>query len=325
MSKKERVSHIKKKVDLLPEPEALQRLIDRLPVQYPKRAFLEKELHRLKAGIRGEDRVVKKFKEFYIPEEYSVIWNVRLELAEWRVQLDGLLLTNRCAIVIESKNISGELNFHSETNEFSRIDEEGIRTVFEHPAIQLNKNCYFLEEWFKVHGFSLPVKGLVVFTAKQSEFASKPTLAHMCKLYQLNSRIINILKSYPSKSHFDFHSVKKAILANQLFYEQKPLCEQYHISESELKIGIRCRSCGLYSVSKLARSWICTGCREKQTAIETDALCEYFSLISTKVTNKEFRRFFKIDSQDVVTRIFAKHNLLTAGERKTRVYMRKKE
>ena len=102
----------------LSKAEALRAALRRLPINYPDRGFLEKELHNAEAGVRGEQRLQKKFIEFYMKEPYQILWNVSLSLGNWSVQMDGLLLTAHEAIVIESKNISGDLYFDHETDEF---------------------------------------------------------------------------------------------------------------------------------------------------------------------------------------------------------------
>src|SRR5690606_15469567 len=115
----------KKEMGLLSETESLVRLLYRLPENHPKRQFLQVELFRTAAGKRGEKRLEQKLKEFRLAENHRFLRNICLSKGEWRIQMDGLLLTERGAIIIESKNISGQLFFDDKTGEFSRIDLEG--------------------------------------------------------------------------------------------------------------------------------------------------------------------------------------------------------
>ena len=143
---KEEVIMIKMNLELLSKVESLERLLARLPEFHANRSYVEMQLHRAAAGVRGEARIRRKFTEFYVEEAFDVIWNISLNLGQWRVQMDGLLLTEKCAVVIESKNISGKLHYNQLTEEFFRLNSENEKTVMENPAIQLKKNTRFLTQ-----------------------------------------------------------------------------------------------------------------------------------------------------------------------------------
>lgn len=100
----------KKEIVLLSQTESLERLLYRLPEHHPKRPFLQIELYRTAAGKREEKRLEQKLVEFSPDENHRFVRNICLSLGDWKVQMDGLLLTERGAIVIESKNISAQLS-----------------------------------------------------------------------------------------------------------------------------------------------------------------------------------------------------------------------
>ncbi|WP_162287817.1 nuclease-related domain-containing protein [Indiicoccus explosivorum] len=301
------------------EAEALRLLLERLDGSHPQRAYVESERHNREAGVRGESRIESKFKEFFIPEDFEVFWDVGLAIGDWRVQFDGLLLTGRCAVIIESKNISDELYFDEATGEFYRKNAGG-RHVFEHPAVQLNKNRYFLEQWFRRNRIALPVEGLVVFTAKQCEFMTKPTLARMCKLYQMPGRLIEILKKYPPVCDAPFREAARRIPQQLVPYRRKPVCEKYFISMDDLKKGIFCAECRLPSVRLVERSWVCGSCGARERDIGARLIDEYFAVVGEELTNRGIREYFGIESQDVVTRMLRKADLSAYGEQKGRFY-----
>lgn len=121
---------------LLSEQEALKSLLRRLPANYSNRKFLEVELYKSIAGKNGEDRVEKKFKEFYLAEEHHLLRNISLGIKDWKVQFDFILLTESCAVIVESKNISGKIHFKEETGEFFRYNDDDMKNVFDDPVIQ---------------------------------------------------------------------------------------------------------------------------------------------------------------------------------------------
>ncbi|WP_223641096.1 nuclease-related domain-containing protein [Planococcus sp. 4-30] len=178
----------------------MELLLIRLGEHHPQRPFIERELHWAAAGTRGEDRLQKKFHEFYSEEEFQILWDVSLKIGSWSVQMDGLLLTERCAVIIESKNINGQLYFDEKTGEFFRINTAGEKTVMEDPRVQLNKHIRFLKQFFQMKKINLPVSGLIVFTAKDCEFASKPHRASICKTYQMVEYLLKILQAFPHEA-----------------------------------------------------------------------------------------------------------------------------
>ena len=317
----------KKEVSLLPETEALECLLNRLPEEHSYRKFFEVELYRSKAGKLGEARMKKKFKEFYCEEEHHIIWNVSLAIGDWRVQMDGLLLTDRCALIIESKNISGKIHFDEATGKFYRFNENDEKTVMEDPVIQLNKHMRFLEAWFKIQKINMPIDGLVVFTPKQCEFISKPKDKHICKTYQMVEYLHIILQNYPQRmaSH-RLMDIKSVIGNNQVPYQRIPLCEQYRLDRRELKPGILCKECMTYSISRKNKSgWVCSCCKKADYTASRDALREYFSLVSSKVNNRQYRDFLKIDSPYTASRELAQYDLDIQGTYRNRIYQIKQD
>lgn len=311
----------KKEVVMLTEIEALECLLNRLPEDHSYRKFFEVELFRSKSGKRGEARMKRKFNEFYLPEEHHIIWNVSLAIGGWRVQMDGLLLTDRCALIIESKNISGKIHFDDATGEFFRFNEDDEKTTMEDPVIQLNKHMRFLEAWFKIRNINMPIDGLVVFTPKQCEFVSKPKDKYICKTYQMVEYLHNILQNYPQRmTSRKISSIKTEIGNNQVPYQRIPLCEQYRLDWRELKRGVLCNKCIRYSMERKNHSWKCTKCGEKDSHAHAYAISEYFSLIDSSISNRQFRAFCLIESQSVATRLITALNLEGSGELKGRKY-----
>lgn len=313
---------IKEKVMLLSETESLQCMINRLPDDHAYKQFFEVELYRSKAGEMGEARMKKKFKEFYLEEEHQILWDVSLGIGLWKVQMDGLLLTERCAVVIESKNISGKIHFVEATGEFYRVDEDDRKTIMEDPAVQLDKHIRFLEAWFKLKNISLPVDGLVVFTPKQCEFMSKPKDKHICKTYQMVDVLHTILQKNPqSNTSHKLMKIKKMIENNQVPYQRLALCEQYRLNWRDLKTGIFCTACQQFTVVPMGKSgWRCVLCKKKEKSASLQVIREYFTLISHALSNQQLREFCRIDSPYTTSRELARYDLDILGTFRNRTY-----
>ena len=310
----------------LTENEALETLLLRLADSHPQRNYLESRLYRTAGGERGEARLQSRFKEFWIDDAFTVLWDVSLALGDWKVQLDGILLTERCALVIESKNISGEIYFNEAADEFFRLNPRGKKTVLEDPRVQLDKHIRFLNRWFAQHKIPLAVSGLSVFTSKHCEFITKPPSSNICKPYQMPDHLLKLWQSHlPKTAKLNISKVSKRILANQTPFKRQPLCRQYTIHPDDIKPGVLCRACKTLSMQREKRGWTCTRCGERDSAAHVYAAREYFSIVDDSLTNREFRKFCKLESRSVASRLLSKLELDTTGEWKSCVYRLQKK
>lgn len=312
---------IKEKIELLTPSQAIKHFIARLPEQHPQKKYLENQHHRKSAGERGEGKMQKKFKEFHVDEDFDALWDIGLERGDWITQFDGLILTKRCVIVLDSKNVSDDLHFNKETGEFIRVNASGERLILDDPVFQLKKNIQFLRLWLKDRKLDVPVKGLIVFTAGNCIFHSKPPGALMCKTYQMNEFLYSILQSCPQDpTPLKINKIKRLLVANHTPYARKPLCKTYHISYDDLRKGVYCANCRGYQVVRHKRNWICSDCGAKNAGAHHFALQEYFTFVDDTITNKDLRTFFLLESEDVANRLLRRYDFVVMGENKARRY-----
>lgn len=249
------------------------------------------------------------------------MWDVNLSIASWKVQMDGLLLTEKGAVIIESKNISGKIHFDEKTGEFYRFDDDNVKTVMEDPRIQLNKNKRFLAQWFKSKKINLPIDGLIVFTAKKCEFIFKPADVHICKSYQMADCLLKIWHHLPLEATLiKLSKIKKLLQTSQTPYRQTPLCQYYYIDPADVKSGVYCRRCKLLAMQRDKRSWTCNKCGVREKEAHQFAIREYFSLIDVQLTNQRLRDFCQISSRHLAMRILTQLDLQTKGDSKSRFY-----
>lgn len=306
----------------MPKALAIECLLKRISSNHKEREYLENQLHRATAGIRGEGKMVKKFREFSYDGNYWPVWDLNMELGEWAVQIDGLLLTDRCAIVLDSKNVSGEIHYDPVNEEYYRKAMPGGEILtMDNPVFQLNKHIHFIRKWFSLHKINLPVTGLIVYTANNCVFKTKPTDALICKTYQMNQYLYQILRDSPQTAvSRSLEDIGKLIAANQVPFKLSPLSEFYKINLRDVKTGVYCNECFSHRMQRVKKSWICAACGNKDAAADRLAVQEYFSLIDRELTNRKFREFSGVSDSDVVKRILRKFDLEISGDRKTRVY-----
>lgn len=303
--------------------DMLRRAIRRLEENSPDRLFLEKELFNAEAGIRGEKRLRKKFVEFYSAEPFEILWNTGLTLGNWTVQIDGLLLTPKVAIIIESKNISGELHFDNETREFYCYDAMGVKTVMDNPAVQVEKHIRFMRTWFAENNIRLQVDGLLVFTALKAELCSLPHNIRTCRHHHMTEFLFKIIDEYQPNPHQNKQSLKKhkKMIEKQLTpYIQKPITVQYSLNTNLFERGIFCEACENFKVNRKQREWRCLNCSTLARNAAEEAVLDYFALFDYGVNNEEMRKFLNVTDRHLVKRLLSHSKFTKDGSRRHSKY-----
>lgn len=287
-------------------------LLKRLRVPHGKEDDIRKDIHQLESGVRGENRLLQKLNELRLPGPYRVFSDVGLQSGEWKVQMDCLIVTDRCCIVLESKNISDDLYFNEDSDEFYKVDKDGREIVYRNPYFQLMKHIRFMKEFFKLLNFpEMNVTGAVVLTAKSCRIRQKP--AHY-PIFKLESIIEKILQMYGlphslrlNGEQLDF--VEQMIWKKQSTFIHRPLCESYQISPNELIRGVECPKCSTLGMKRTGKVWTCTRCKHKSRDAHKPAVQEYFWLVSKEIRNRDFRVFCQIDSVYAASRMLSSMNL----------------
>ncbi|MFD1030455.1 nuclease-related domain-containing protein [Metaplanococcus flavidus] len=304
--------------------ECLRLLMERLPAGHSQQVYLQKELHRYEAGVRGEQRLHDKMIEFHWHEPYELLWDTGLRLDDWKVQIDGLLVTPRCLIIIDSKNISGKIHFDGSTQECYRFNNEGEKWVFDDPRVQLAKHVRFLELWLDKRKIPHPpIFGVAVFTPKHCEFISKPAGLNICKTYQVVETVYRILESQKTTADSPKpHRIRRVIESNSHPYERPPLCDYYRIDPRELKTGVKCVECRGIAVERINKVWRCIVCGHRNKDAHKLVLQEYFELIGSEIDTKEFGRFTGVESRYTIYRMLSGAGLKIKGAKKNRKYLK---
>lgn len=85
-------------------------LLERLPLHHPQYARISKEIGAIKAGDYGEEIVYKELEQMSFPYECYIFHKMFL-FAECAFELDYLIITPYGAVILEVKNIVGQLEF----------------------------------------------------------------------------------------------------------------------------------------------------------------------------------------------------------------------
>lgn len=301
-------------------------LLKRLGDESGMKEFIREEIRKQDAGVRGEDRLVFRLKELRLPGQYHVFSDVCLELDDWKVQIDCLVVTDRCCIVLESKNISGRLYFNEELDEFYK-EENGQETPFSNPYFQLMRHIRFMKEFLRNTLPQMKVTGAVILTAKSTRILQKPTHYPIYKLESMIERVTQIYNSCDGTrfSEEEVLAVKNLIVENRSTFVYAPLCEHYRIPATEIRTGVECPSCGVLGMLRVYTTWRCMACKKSDRYAHISAVRDYFLLINKKITNKEYRRFCRVESKYSASRMLNSMNLKAYGSGPSRYFMEKRE
>lgn len=291
---------------------------------HPSYPQIEGELGRLQAGYRGE-QAMDYYLTFLPHEDYLIFHGLRLEDHKQRpFQMDTLLLSSSNGLILDSKNISGELEFDEVSHQLKRKSQNGYE-VFGDPISQVERQKFQLAKWLEHHAVkSFPVVGQVVLTNKKSTLIGA-TAALMKK--------VSFLTYLPNKIKTFNENFQNPILNEKELRKITRTLNRKHVPDSfdflhffdvmvdELVKGVICPQCSYAPMVKVNAGWFCESCMCRSKTAHIEALIDYNRLIGQTVTNGQAREFLCLPSRSAVGYIFRSMNLPSRGKGKGRVYL----
>lgn len=310
---------IKEKTNSL-KAVGLEALLRRLPKSHPRYADIENELRITRAGDNGERILADVFNKYQFPFEHYIFHDLNLQ-STGKFQIDTLFLCQQGAVILEMKNIAGQINFREEYNQLTRTLENGQVDAFECPSVQLERNKMLLEDWFHAQQLSIPIHHAAVFPRPQQQFVN-----HRKDLQLLFPFEIPIFLRRLQSFHRGTNSLPLEEIANMLHiahreYDPFPLASRYGIQPSELISGVCCVQCGFFGMQSIHGSWACPQCKNVDPLAHIDALLDYFMLVDYRLSNKAAREFLRVSDGQKMKRILRRLELPVEGEKRGRVYL----
>jgi len=131
----------------------VEALCNRLHPKHPKRLEIEKERSIRRAGYRGELNVDYHLSFLPPKHPYTIIKDFRLKNLH-NFQIDTLLISPYFSLIIEVKNITGNLHIDPHTKQLIQNHEQN----YSNPIEQANRHQKQLREWLanqKVKSFPI--------------------------------------------------------------------------------------------------------------------------------------------------------------------------
>ena len=290
----------------------LQLLDRRLSDRHEMKELIHSKAQMALAGINGEVRVDSVFNKYSFPFEYVVLHDVNLE-SYGKFQIDTVFLTKYFALILESKNIGGELSFKQNPSVLERVNEEGKVDVFESPEVQMERNIYLIDEWLRQNGVMIPVFGVIVLTNARVRVIEPPTKYNAILHQTIPVYLRNIPREKKYISSKEMQALSEKIIANHKPYFPYPMCMRWGIHPSDLQTGVRCEKCGVFGMVKRKSGWTCPRCGHFDKLAHEKAIREWFVLIGETINNRQCRKFLHLDSHHVASRLLRSMDLTRIG------------
>ncbi|HWL11896.1 MAG TPA: nuclease-related domain-containing protein [Ureibacillus sp.] len=300
----------------------LEALLCRLPANHPKRPILESELGKCMAGYRGEQSIDSVLA--VLPEkEYLLFHDLRIPSTPYPFQLDILILSSSFFLILEVKNIAGEIYFDDDFHQLIQTKHDQAQ-AYDDPILQVNRQRTQLLQWLtSKKAPTIPIETLVV-SANSLTIVRAKNKEVTEKVVRRNSLALKI-NSLAKKHQEDILSKKELKrLTNLLLKAHTPyipkLLTTYKISATELLTGVQCPNCRALPMKRKWGKWHCQSCSYCSSDAHLAAIRDYALLIKPAITNRELRDFLRLDSVSIATKMLRNMHIPYGGTTKGRVY-----
>lgn len=296
----------------------------RIPVDHTKNTEMKEELRKRQAGYNGE-RAISYYLDFLPEKDYFVFHDLRLPSRKHHFQIDYLVLSSHLALILECKNFYGTLFLEDSFNQLIRTandKEEG----FQNPLVQARWHQQQLSTFLCSHGYSqIPIDYLVAFSSPSTIIKTNSRNPSILKKivhgYNLLERLKETERVYKDEviDRKGMRKLCKLLLKSHVPGTQDILLK-YGVAKSEVITGVQCPNCLSFGMVRLRRKWFCEkcGCFDKNAHVE--AVKDFFLLMNSTMSNKQFREFTHLTSVDMASKLLMRMNLPISGTNKGRVY-----
>ncbi|MCM3619438.1 NERD domain-containing protein [Sutcliffiella horikoshii] len=302
----------------------LEAAVKRVSPDHPKYQSLEKEHARLHYGFIGE-KALDYFLTFLPDKNTKLFHGLRIEDPLSRYfQMDTLLITPRYCLILDSKYVSGALEFDEITNQLVRRKGEE-KEKFGDPLSQIERQKYQLSLWLDKHHFPpLPIGGQIVLTHSNATLVNAtPSLMEKITFHTNLPRKLQAIDDQKFPPLLDTLTFKK--LSRMLIKKHTPdefsLLHHYGIHYHELRKGVFCPGCNYIPMLQKQGRWICKNCGLHSKNAHLKNLMDYKLLVGNIITNRMIRDFLLLPSSNVANYILNSLNLPIEGTYKDRRYL----
>ena len=302
----------------------LEALLKRLSKYYIGRHEIEIQLARYRAGYNGEMSLAYYLKQLSV-KEYIILHDLRLCHQSTCFQMDTVILHKNFILILEVKNISGDIYIDTTYNQMIRT-LNGTTEVFPDPILQSSNQRKNLERWLIENKCpAIPIENLVVFTNTNTYIKNSPQDKSVFQRLVRSPKLLFFIENYTKSYQTPIFTPKQlSKWSNFLLKNHSPksynVLKQFNVPQTEILTGVYCAHCQHVSMERISGTWRCMSCLSIQKDAHISALRDYAYLNTPFITNREARKFLKIESISVTRKLLQNLNLPSTGTTKDRTY-----
>jgi hypothetical protein len=300
---------------------ALKNRLEVTHTQWPKVAL---ECSNEEAGQLGEKSIGFHL-DMLSDSKYYIFHYLRLQHGKYYFQMDYFILCASFALILEVKNMGGELRFDGDFNQMTQI-KRSTKKRRKNPVLQARLQAKKLKCWLEEQNFpEIPIHYLFVNSNEDTEIISdgenELVNRNSCNSEGLIDKIEQIAKYYTTDI-LDTKELKKLkkLLLEKHTPENPDILQEFGISPKELIPGVQCPNCKAFSMKYKSTAWYCSKCAHKSKTAFIQAINDYLLLVKPSITNVECRELLNIPSRKVVHRLLNSMELAYSGTNKGRIY-----
>jgi hypothetical protein len=303
----------------------LRALLRRLPKNYPKRLQITEELSRREAGYQSEEYLDTLIEQL-LGSKFIIFHDLNFTDGKSTYQIDNLLISPELALIIEVKNMTGELTFDSINDQFYQKIGDKIKG-YPDPVTQVQRHQSYIKKLLSDNNFPpVPIDYLIVINNPYAVLTFKGTppevRSRICKSHSFHKRVPLIENTHTEKifTKKDLRKLSKLLLKLNT-PPTNSILEKYEIRVTDLLTGVQCPYCFHHlPMIRDKQQWFCPTCKKYSYDAHILSLQDYFLLFNMKITNHQFRIFAHISSPDTSKRLLNTINLTMTGKNKGRTY-----
>ncbi|WP_052455883.1 nuclease-related domain-containing protein [Bhargavaea cecembensis] len=272
------------------------------------------------AGYKGEKKADFFLFEAKVQDRPIILKDVDIPGVGRSVQADTVILHPAFVLILEVKNVTGELYFDDQTGQFYRI-KAGKREGMRNPEDQLNRAVASLETHLASIGLPLPVEGAIVLASYNGLLQQAPLRRPALTVDRLPGHLEDLARA--NRFSFDWNvlsRIKDSLTGNQQ-KRRDDFLRWYNLGRGDILPGVRCPDCHRLGMDRGHGRWICTRCGAISKDAHLAALQEYRILFGERITSREAMWFLGLTDLSLSIRILNGYGIYEGTDKRNRKFI----
>ena len=273
-------------------------LTDLIRRDHPQFDMLTEELQRFDSGDTGE-----RYIHTLLQEEFGSTLHhfstLRLDYDE----IDLISVADKSVFLFEIKNIRGNVHIKEHPAQLVRTTDDGQVDTFKSPMSQLEMNTLKLRRFLDDHAISMPIYSAIIFAFNNAIIT---TDTDRYPIY-IGRDVLRFVWQYHTSNTQPNENVVQLLTAQQKQQRYLPKLAKFKLKMNDFRTGVFCPACNFLPMIRQRGKWHCPHCQHVDHHAHTQALNDYYDLISNKITNKQCRQFLHIHDRHDVKQLLKKH------------------